>query len=79
LKKHKKPKEMADILGPREQIIRRYMRKRNLSAIKLERKYRIDEKEYLSKLGEKNDIGQSLKALLLVMITEEFSYRREIR
>lgn len=36
-------KEVANILGLHEQVIRRYIRKGILPAIKLERKYKIDE------------------------------------
>lgn len=38
-------KEVASILGLHEAVIRRYIREGVLSAIKLERSYRIDESE----------------------------------
>lgn len=38
-------KEVANILGLHEQVIRRYIRKGILPAIKLERKYKIDEED----------------------------------
>lgn len=38
-------KEVAGILGLHEAVIRRYIREGVLSAIKLERSYRIDESE----------------------------------
>ena len=50
-------KEVADILGLHEQVIRRYIRKGILPAIKLEREYRIDEKD-LNDWLEKRKIGK---------------------
>lgn len=46
-------KEVANILGLHEQVIRRYIRKGILPAIKLERKYRIDEKDLSNWLEER--------------------------
>ena len=50
-------KEVANILGLHEQVIRRYIRKGILPAIKLERKYRIDEKDLNNWLEERKTGG----------------------
>ncbi|MBA7491867.1 hypothetical protein ES702_02415 [subsurface metagenome] len=49
-------REVAKILGLHEQVIRRYIQKGILPAIKLERKYRIDEKDLTDWL-EKRKVG----------------------
>lgn len=49
-------KEVANILGLHEQVIRRYIRKGILPAIKLERKYKIDQEE-LNKWLEERKTG----------------------
>lgn len=46
-------REVANILGLHEQVIRRYIKKGILPAIKLERKYRIDEKDLNNWLEER--------------------------
>lgn len=46
-------KEVANILGLHEQVIRRYIRKGILPAIKLERKYKIDQEELNNWLEER--------------------------
>lgn len=46
-------KEVAHILGLHEQVVRRYIRKGILPAIKLERKYRIDEEDLNNWLEER--------------------------
>lgn len=46
-------KEVANILGLHEQVIRRYIRKGILPAIRLERKYRVDEKDLNNWLEER--------------------------
>jgi len=46
-------KEVANILGLHEQVIRRYIKKGILPAIKLERKYRVDEKDLNNWLEER--------------------------
>ncbi len=46
-------KEVANILGLHEQVIRRYVRKGILPAIKLERKYKIDEEDLNNWLEER--------------------------
>ncbi len=50
-------KEVANILGLHEQVIRRYIRKGILPAIKLERKYRVDEKDLNNWLEERKTGG----------------------
>ena len=50
-------KEVAGILGLHEAVIRRYIREGILSAIKLERSYRIDEKD-LNNWLEKRKTGK---------------------
>jgi len=46
-------REVANILGLHEQVIRRYIKKGILPAIKLERKYRVDEKDLNNWLEER--------------------------
>lgn len=50
-------REVAKILGLHEQVIRRYIQKGILPAIKLERKYRINEKD-LNDWLEKRRVGR---------------------
>lgn len=53
-------KQVADILGLHEQVVRRYIRKEMLPAIKINREYRVDEED-LNNWLEERKIGKGSK------------------